>query len=223
MRYIFVDLEMQPVDRSLKDIRRECRNEIIEIGAVMLDDNYEEIASYKSFVRPSYSKKISPYITRLTGITDTQMLFASDLQSVLYDFLLWCMATGDEYIVYAWSDNDYKQVMSELEVKQIVVTDEMRVMLSKWVDYQEIFMKEVGLDNPISLEKAINTIGDTFEGKMHDALYDARNTSILYKDAHNTEKLNSILNYMRYYLNKEETESTLEDLIDFDSLVLQIA
>ena len=37
MKYIFLDLEMNPVNREFKEVRKCCSREIIEIGAVMLD------------------------------------------------------------------------------------------------------------------------------------------------------------------------------------------
>lgn len=70
MRYIFVDCEMQSIEAAYKKERTVCSREIIELGAVMLDNvNYREVASFKEYVKPSYAKRISSKITSLTGIT----------------------------------------------------------------------------------------------------------------------------------------------------------
>ena len=37
MKHVVVDLEMNPVDREYKDIRKKLSGEIIESGAVRLD------------------------------------------------------------------------------------------------------------------------------------------------------------------------------------------
>ena len=37
MKYIVVDLEMNPIAKSYKEQRKQCRKEIIQIGAVALD------------------------------------------------------------------------------------------------------------------------------------------------------------------------------------------
>ena len=47
MKYIFLDLEMNPVKREFKEVRKCCSREIIEFGAVMLDEklNMDELES----------------------------------------------------------------------------------------------------------------------------------------------------------------------------------
>ena len=42
MKYIVVDFEMNPVSRTYKEQKAICTNEIIQIGAVLLDENYQE-------------------------------------------------------------------------------------------------------------------------------------------------------------------------------------
>ena len=61
MRKIFVDLEMQPIHDKSK--RRICRSEVIEIGAVMLDDSGKETDSFKQNVKPVYSDRLSNKIS----------------------------------------------------------------------------------------------------------------------------------------------------------------
>ena len=53
MYKIFVDLEMHPIPRSLKEERKICTQEIIEIGAVKLNEENEEISSFCEFARTS--------------------------------------------------------------------------------------------------------------------------------------------------------------------------
>ena len=51
MKHIVVDLEMNII-RNNAEARKICTNETIEIGAVMLDDNLQEIASFRTYVKP---------------------------------------------------------------------------------------------------------------------------------------------------------------------------
>ena len=69
MKKIFLDLEMNGVNRQYKEVRLECKSEVIEFGAVKLDENNVEIARFQSYVRPAYNEEIERKITRLTGIT----------------------------------------------------------------------------------------------------------------------------------------------------------
>ena len=55
MKYVVVDFEMNPLPKKMKQVREICQQEIIEIGAVMLDDDWQEIDAYKSLVKPEYA------------------------------------------------------------------------------------------------------------------------------------------------------------------------
>ena len=45
MIYVFVDFEMNMIDSEYKKEKKICKSEIIEIGAVKLDEDYNEIDS----------------------------------------------------------------------------------------------------------------------------------------------------------------------------------
>ena len=49
MRKIFVDLEMCPILKEYATEKEICKLETIEIGAVMLDEEGKEIASFKEY------------------------------------------------------------------------------------------------------------------------------------------------------------------------------
>lgn len=49
MKHIVIDLEMNKIARS-SEARKICKSEIIEIGAVMLDENLQEIGNFRTYV-----------------------------------------------------------------------------------------------------------------------------------------------------------------------------
>lgn len=59
-------------------------NEIIEIGAIKVIDN-KVIDTFQVLIKPVY--EISPFITNLTGITNEMVESASNIESVLPDFM----------------------------------------------------------------------------------------------------------------------------------------
>lgn len=69
MKHIVVDLEMNNIRRR-SEARKICTNEIIEIGASMLDENLWEIGKFQIYVKPEYNDVIVPKISKLTGITN---------------------------------------------------------------------------------------------------------------------------------------------------------
>ena len=61
MKHIVIDLEMNKIARS-SEARKICKSEIIEIGAVMLDENLQEIGNFRTYVKPEYNDKIAAEI-----------------------------------------------------------------------------------------------------------------------------------------------------------------
>ena len=53
-------------------------NEIIEIGAVRVEDGARIADTFHAVIRPVYSKKLTEFVTNLTSITE------SDLEAHLY-------------------------------------------------------------------------------------------------------------------------------------------
>ena len=95
MKYIFVDFEMNPIEGKFKEIRQLCRQEIIEIGAVMLDESYQEVDSFKQYVKPAFSSEITKKYARLTGITTAMVADAPSFNEAIDIFLSWCMSSTE--------------------------------------------------------------------------------------------------------------------------------
>ncbi len=188
MKYIFIDFEMCAIDREHKKERRICSMEIIEFGAVMLDDDYSEISSFKSYVKPEFCKELPERYTSLTGITQDMILAAERFEKVFQEFSDWCTAPEDDYIIYAWSENDLKQLTGEIRMKEIELSEEQEDMLEEWYDFQREYCDMLHLQQVISLDKALDMAGLGFDGRMHDALWDARNTAQLFKNTRNEEE-----------------------------------
>ena len=178
MHRIFVDLEMHPVSDDFPDRKNIFRFETIEIGAVMLNEQHEEISSFCEFVKPMYSKEILPRYSELTGITTQMLENASHFPEVLERFVQWC--AGD-CIVYSWSKTDLAQVKGECKQKGIEISPELNAMFRGWRDFQKEFSRLVGFHRGINLQDAVNLGGLDFDGRAHDGLVDARNTANLFR------------------------------------------
>ncbi|MQN01133.1 MAG: hypothetical protein DUD27_08370 [Lachnospiraceae bacterium] len=215
-RSIFVDFEMQPVDhREHPDEWSIARHEIIEFGAVMLDEKLMEINQFQSYVKPKYSEEIQRTVEAMTGITAETVKDAADFSSVLDEFIDWCFLEESDFNVYAWSGADKGQFTHEIALKEITMTDKLSYILSHWIDYQKIFTKAIGRKLAVSLDKAVDACGLNFEGQMHDALWDARNTSRLYRLTSDKEAFKEMAPKVKHVLDSNENFTTsLGDLID---------
>ena len=49
MNYIIVDFEMNPIAGEYRKERQICRCEIIEIGAVIMDESFMVLGEFKTF------------------------------------------------------------------------------------------------------------------------------------------------------------------------------
>lgn len=125
MNYIVVDFEMNPVAGEYREERQICRSEIIEIGAVIMDESFIVLGEFKTLVKPQYNDSIYKKYETLTGIS-TQMVYGAPTFAIAYEmFVNWCESYGNDYEVYAWSENDYNQLTAEMELKQYTKADKM--------------------------------------------------------------------------------------------------
>ena len=222
MNYIIVDFEMNSVARGYKEERKICRMEIIEIGAVIMDENFLVLGEFKTLVKPQYNDSIGKTYETLTGISTHMVKDAPTFATAYEMFASWCESYGKEYEVYAWSDNDYNQLVAEMKLKGYCNKQKMNPLL-KWFDFQKEYTDKLGLERIISLEKAMNYAGVEFKGHMHDALCDAKNTAELFAIVRDEERCNKVLKAVMDAFKPKNVSGTLGDMIDFGLLMAQLA
>ncbi len=210
MHHIFVDFEMNHIAGEYQEERTFSKMEIVEIGAVMLDDQYQEISSFRSYVRPEFNDKIEKQCTKVTGITTETVADAPVLWPALQQFVQWC---GTEPLtIYAWSDSDLKQLKRELNLKEIECK-ELHRLCNNWVDFQRVFCDLLGIEKRVALKHAINAIQSEFDGDEHDALWDARNTAKIFALSKNEAEFQRIMGpVIEAFKPVEPMTSTLGDL-----------
>ena len=222
MNYIVVDFEMNPVAGEYRQERQICRSEIIEIGAVIMDESFMVLGEFKTLVKPQYNDSVYKKYETLTGIS-TQMVYGAPTFVTAYErFVNWCESYGSDYEVYAWSENDYNQLTAEMKLKQYTKADKMRP-LENWYDFQKEYMEKLGLERIMSLEKALDYAGIEFKGHMHDALCDAKNTAELFAIVRDEERCNVVLKGVMDALKTKNISNTIGDMIDFGALMAQLA
>ena len=176
MNYLVIDLEMCRVQKLYKRDYKYA-SEIIQIGAVLLDENYSRIATLSQYVHPEYGV-LDNFIESMTGIRNYDIKNAPLLWESLEHLIDWI--GNREYKIFAWRDSDYKQILHELKVKHI---DSERIKdfmnSERWIDYQDVFKKRFNLGRQFSLKEALERAEVEPEGHFHDGLDDAVNTGKL--------------------------------------------
>ena len=177
MYNLIIDLEMCNVPRDYRKRSYKYANETIQIGAVLLDEDFKRIGTLCQYVHPEYGV-IDYFIKNLTGIKNSQVKKAPKLNEALIHMIDWL---GErDYKIYAWSESDRNQLLHEIKAKNM--TDERIHEFMKaenWIDYQDVFTKRFELSRQLSLKEALGRSEIEPEGKFHDGLDDAVNTAYL--------------------------------------------
>ena len=218
MKHIVMDIEMNKVKKN-SEAGLICSNETIEIGAVMLDENFREISSFQVSVKPEYNDRIIPSITRLTGITTEMVSDAPRFNEAFRMFSDWCRSAGDAFKIYSWSDTDFNQISKEMILKQYDKNPSEEAMMAEpWSDFQKEFDTHLGFEKQLSLSTALEMADIDFAGRKHSALDDARNTAELLHICNDEELFNRTLRKIRDYMQPSECVFTLGGLIDLSTM-----
>lgn len=178
MNYLVIDLEMCGVSDIYRS-RYKYKHEIIQIGGVLLGENYEPIATICQYVHPEYGA-LDHFISQMTGIQNNQIKHAPILQEALRHLLDWI---GDrEYKIFAWSNSDYQQLKHEIKSKRINDPEIIDFMNpDRWTDYQRTFDVRYDFGRSVGLADALELCEIEPDGHFHDGLDDAINTAKIIK------------------------------------------
>lgn len=206
-RYICIDLEMTEFTSSQRTCVPGANGEVIEFGAVMLDENYNMLSEFSSYVKPVYSS-VNNIINQLTGITNQNLEKADDFLTVFDKFSYW-RGEGD-ITTFCWSKADFNQLWAELEAKGKHRYD-LFAVLHDFVDLQNIFGKLVSSKKTVGLEAAMRLLQMDFKGQVHTALSDSYNTARILHKLFCTESLDLDFEYINPTketpVNKKKEES----------------
>lgn len=175
MKYVVIDLEMCYVPNC--DILRNYKfgMETIQIGAVLVNEDYEIEDSFNSYVKPEVGH-ISTFIQHLTGISSYLVKDARCFGEVMKDFMDWL---PEDATCVSWSLTDRKQIIEEAAYKGVDVSG-MERMFENWIDAQAMFSRKMDSDRAYRLDEALIASDIYQDGESHDGYDDACNTAKLF-------------------------------------------
>lgn len=181
MQYIIIDLEW---NTAFCKEKAKYINEIIEIGAVKLNDKFEQIDSFSEFVKPQIETHIRKRVTALTSITNKEFDNADGFITVYNRFCSW---SGDDDTVFlSWGDMDIR-VMTD---NCLYYFDSPKIaFVKKYVNFQDYFMKinKLPKGNQISLTNAaLMTNIDVDKYPVHRAMADSFLTAEVFRRCYDT-------------------------------------
>ena len=183
MNYIVMDMEWnQAVSRRrLVTAPVTLNGEIVQIGAVKINENLEELDRFNINIKPKYYTTMHPTVRDLTGITMDSLKSGAAFPEAIEAFRKWC---GEDYAYITWSMSDLSILEANLRIYEMPVD-----WLPACYDAQKLFDRQfIDDDHQHSLGYAMYI----FEEKpleAHDALHDAVNTVTVLRHMMEGEKL----------------------------------
>ncbi|KAK3845624.1 MAG: ribonuclease H-like domain-containing protein [Linnemannia gamsii] len=182
--------------------RFEFPSEVIEFPVVLLDGSTLEIVDeFHSYVRPTHRPILSDFCKDLTGISQETVDSAPTFVEVLERFEEWL--TSHRIIASDWTRNDTTAIAAQPNGKKktyCFVTDgpfDIRDFISKqclhsnilrpsyfahpYIDVRTMFRDYFDLIQWKNLERMLGFLGESFQGRQHSGICDARMVALIAK------------------------------------------
>lgn len=190
MNYIILDLEW---DSAYSARHKRFINQILQIGAVRLDGNFNITDTFEQTVRSSVSKKVSGRFAALTGITTEKMRDGIPFDEAVDRYNEWA---GKDTVTMTWSDSDLYSIK---ENEECLLSGGRKFAVEKYLDLQKFVqgeLKKAGYEdkNQISLAAAAELLGVNTQGlELHTAKDDSLLCVALLKKCYNKESFEPLI------------------------------
>ena len=167
MRYIVLDMEWNQPMHSKFAIKTpvNLRGEIIQIGAVKLDENFRMLDVFDLMVCPKYYKKMNSKVEELTMISNQDLKKGISFTRAFEKFSKWC---GKDFCILTWGWDDIPMLEDNLVINNID-----KNWIPKTYNIQPIFDAQItNQGRQCALSTAVKIVGEQFL-EAHNALNDA--------------------------------------------------
>ncbi len=204
------DLEF---NQSSEDKEHRILNfEVIQIGAVKLDKNFNIVDKFNRLVKPSVNVDLHPYVKNLLNL-DEKLLEVSDTFPQVFNDFIKFLNTDTIFVV--WGKDDIKTLLKNASFHKLSTI----LLPTSYIDIQSYGNKYFGLKKglKIGLKKAVELLEIENTNEFHDAYYDALCTAKVFKKLY-IPSMQPII----YTSNKSRCEKQEKKIIDMESLIKQI-
>lgn len=178
MNYIVLDLEWNQSNTGEEPAVKEMPFEIIDIGAVKLDENRVMIDEFNQLVKPSVYQHMHKITSNLIHLQMKDLQKGRSFVEVIKDFFLWA---GRDYVFCTWGPLDLYELQRNIRYYHLGALSDAPI---KFLDVQKLF--SIAYEDSKSrrnLEYAIDFLkiekDIPFHRAFSDAYYTARILSCL--------------------------------------------
>lgn len=200
MNYIVLDLEWNQCPEGKYKEKKKLPFEIIEIGAVKIDENMDYVDSFSRMIRPQVYKEIHYKTKEIVHLERKDLEEGSSFVKTIREFIQWC---GQEYRFCTWGSMDLVELQRNMEYYHV------KQHLDKplyYFDIQNIFSRvfEDGI-NKRALEWAVDYLELPKDIPFHRADTDANYTAKIMKSIDKKQiKDNYSVDYYHNPKNRKE-------------------
>jgi len=165
---VLFDLEWnigyQPYTFNYHGVQQTLRGEIVEIGAVKIDEDANVLDTFSIHLRPRIFRKLQHHIAKVTGLTQADLDKGEPIVQGLRRFMQWC---GPDAEFAEWGLDDVPVLKQNLFLCNL---DESRPTV--WYDLQQVFLREHPRKEGegMTLESVVTRLGIPMDRPFHDAL-----------------------------------------------------
>ena len=177
MPYIVIDLEwnqaMSAKSSVFNHLPIHLRGEIIQIGAVKLNEDFSPGEEFQCDVSPVWFRKMHYKVKKLTGFDNARLANGLPFPKAMEQFFSWC-GPGCTFMTWGYDDSGIME-------QNCIIHDLDIDWMGQWVNLQLIYnmLTEDEDRNQKSLETAMEHFGIEQTRVAHDALGDAYNTALV--------------------------------------------
>ncbi len=152
-----------------------CRFEIIQIGAVKLNDSYDITDEFSINIKPKLYKRIHPYVEKITGLTNEDFVNSPDFNTAYAQFREFM---GNDITLGTWGFSDVKALFRNITFNNLAKPP----VIINYVDIQRLatqYLKyskggNIGLKNAVEAFNIEIDESKHFHNAFSDAYYTAQ-------------------------------------------------
>lgn len=150
-----------------------AQTEIIEIGAVLADaDTLTPVGEWSTFVKPVVHRKITPFCTRLTSITQSDVDAAPTFREAIAQLARFI--AGRDALFCSWGDYDRDQLARDAARHGVKLP-----FGPGHLNLKRRFSEQLGDPEQYGMSSALRRVGLRLQGTHHRGIDDARNITRL--------------------------------------------
>ena len=133
MNYIVLDLEWNQAADMKTKLSHELVFEIIEIGAVKLNEQMQQIDAFHELIKPQVFHKMHQITGELIHLTIEQLQNCRVFPEVAQDFVAWC---GEDCVFCTWGNLDLLELQRNMDYYKMTPLSEKPI---QFYDVQKLF------------------------------------------------------------------------------------